>query len=126
MKIKKTFRLEEETVFELEEYARREGMSLTEALEGAIHGAIHGAIRCHTPDGEPGADWRALYLAEKERADAAQGKAFEYADAVAALSAKVADSLQAAQVTQALGAAPGDRGGDPPRDRRPWWRRLWS
>ena len=41
MKVKKTFRLEEELVSELDKLAKERGVSQTAALEAAIHSAIH-------------------------------------------------------------------------------------
>ena len=53
MKVKKTFRIEEELVSELDKLAKERGISQTEALEAAIHGAIHvpytEPYTCHTP-----------------------------------------------------------------------------
>lgn len=44
-KTKKTFRLDEKTVSELERLAFDNGVTMTDALESAIHGAIRSAIR---------------------------------------------------------------------------------
>lgn len=40
MKVKKTYRFEEETVIELEELCNRNGKTATEAIEDAIHYAV--------------------------------------------------------------------------------------
>lgn len=41
MKVKKTYRLEQETIEELEKLCSDSGKSATEVIEGAIHDAIH-------------------------------------------------------------------------------------
>ena len=48
MKIKKTFRIEEELVSELDRLAKELGISQTDAIESAIRSAIHVPDACHT------------------------------------------------------------------------------
>lgn len=97
MKIKKTFRIDEKLVDELAKYAEEKGVSQTEALEDAIQVAVQVAVQepdtCQTAAADD--EWKALYFAEKERNDNLSLKLLELSD-------KVADSLQAAQVLQAL------------------------
>lgn len=99
MKIKKTFRIDEKLVDELAKYAEEKGVSQTEALEDAIQVAIQVAVQepdtCQTAVADDSDEWKALYFAEKERSDNMAAKLLELSD-------KVADSLQAAQVLQAL------------------------
>lgn len=95
MKVKKTFRIEEKTAHDLEEYAKQKNVSQTDILEDAINKAIQEQYVSHTQDPEDGTDWKALYLAEKKHTDAMAEKLID-------LSSKVADSLQAAQVLQAM------------------------
>lgn len=56
-KTKKTFRLDDETIRELERLASDNGVTMTDALESAIHGAIRQAIR--EPDDNEG-DYSAM------------------------------------------------------------------
>jgi predicted DNA-binding protein len=55
MKVKKTYRLEQETIEELEKLCSDSGKSATEVIEGAIHDAIH------VPDVERIGDGGELY-----------------------------------------------------------------
>lgn len=98
MKVKKTFRIEENIVSKLERYAKEKSISQTEVIETAIHNAIHKPDDCHAcpaEESESETDWRALYFAEKERNDSMSAKLIDLSD-------KVVDSLQAAQVLQAM------------------------
>lgn len=87
----KSYRLYEETVELIEEIAEREGISATNAVERSVES--YSRISAEASKGET--DWKALYFAEKERNDGMSVKLIE-------LSGKVADSLQAAQVLQAM------------------------
>lgn len=52
-KVKKTFRIEEETVAQLGEQAAREGVTATELLERAIRAYGSEPYACHTPSHTP-------------------------------------------------------------------------
>lgn len=94
-KIKKTYRLDSGLVSELEEYAKAQNISQTEALESAIRNAIHKPDNSHTANETDSSSWKVMYLAEKQRSDDLTNK-------LLALTDKVADSLQAAQTLQAM------------------------
>lgn len=94
-KIKKTYRLDSELVSELEEYAKAQNISQTEALESAIRNAIRKPDNSHTANETDSSSWKVMYLAEKQRSDDLTNK-------LLALTDKVADSLQAAQTLQAM------------------------
>lgn len=98
MKIKKTYRLEQETIDELEKLCERSGKTATEAIEDAIHDAIR------VPDVERAGDgWAQTVsalteqLAVKDDQIASLGRALEAAQE----TAKAAQALHAANVKQA-------------------------
>ena len=95
MKVKKTYRLEQETIEELEKLCSDSGKSATEVIEGAIHDAIH------VPDVERiGDGWAQTVaaltdqLAVKDDQIASLGRALEAAQE----TAKAAQALHAANV----------------------------
>lgn len=91
-KVSKSYRLDGRIIELIDEIAEREGVSATSAVEKSIES--YARISAEASNGET--DWKALYFSEKERNDGMSAKLLE-------LSGKVADSLQAAQVLQALG-----------------------
>lgn len=97
MKVKKTYRLEQETIEELEKLCSDSGKSATEVIEGAIHDAIH------VPDVERiGDGWAQTVaaltdqLAVKDDQIASLGRALEAAQE----TAKAAQALHAANVQE--------------------------
>lgn len=99
MKVKKTYRLEQETINELEKLCADSGKSATEVIEGAIHDAIR------LPDTErAGEGWAQTVAALTEQ-----------------LAAKAAQALHAANVKQA--ALESSEQKDNRRWRWPWDRR---
>lgn len=101
MKVKKTYRLEQETIEELEKLCSDSGKSATEVIEGAIHDAIH------EPYGESGPEragdgWAQTVaaltdqLAVKDDQIASLGRALEAAQE----TAKAAQALHAANVQE--------------------------
>lgn len=97
MKVKKTYRLEQETIEELEKLCSDSGKSATEVIEGAIHDAIH------VPDVERiGDGWAQTaaaltdQLAVKDDQIASLGRALEAAQE----TAKAAQALHAANVQE--------------------------
>ena len=105
------FRISETTYDQLKQLAEQRGESMNAAVQYAVQSAVQldvqGAVQNCVDEvrrevqenpGETASetDWKALYFAEKERVDGMSAKLLE-------LSGKVADSLQAAQVLQALG-----------------------
>ena len=99
MKVKKTYRLEQETIEELEKLCSDSGKSATEVIEGAIHDAIH------VPDVERiGDGWAQTVaaltdqLAVKDDQIASLGRALEAAQE----TAKAAQALQLSQPSVSL------------------------
>lgn len=97
MKVKKTYRLEQETIDELEKLCSDSGKSATEVIEGAIHDAIR------LPDTErAGEGWAQTVaaltdqLAVKDDQIASLGRALEAAQE----TAKAAQALHAANVQE--------------------------
>lgn len=97
MKVKKTYRLEQETINELEKLCADSGKSATEVIEGAIHDAIR------LPDTErAGEGWAQTVaalteqLAVKDGQIASLGRALEAAQE----TAKAAQALHAANVQE--------------------------
>ena len=97
MKVKKTYRLEQETIDELEKLCSDSGKSATEVIEGAIHDAIR------LPDTErAGEGWAQTVtalteqLAVKDDQIASLGRALEAAQE----PAKAAQALHAANVQE--------------------------
>ena len=88
MKVKKTYRLEQETIDELEKLCSDSGKSATEVIEGAIHDAIR------LPDTERAA--LTDQLAVKDDQIASLGRALEAAQE----TAKAAQALHAANVQE--------------------------
>lgn len=111
MKIKKTYRLEQETIDELEKLCADNGRSATEVIEGAIHSAIQkqdDAIRGNQPEA---IDALVKQLTVKDK---------QIADLSAALvsaqdTVKAAQALHAANVQQAALES-----GDHKKRRWPW------
>lgn len=97
MKVKKTYRLEQETVNELEKLCSESGKTATEVIEGAIHDAIHGPYAERAGDG-----WAQTVvalteqLAVKDGQIASLGRALEAAQE----TAKAAQALHAANVQE--------------------------
>lgn len=99
-KVKKTYRLDSDLVFELEEYAQAHNISQTEALERAIQSAIqkgHDAVQENPEKSASEIEWKELYFAEKNRND-------ELSDRLLDLSGKVTDAFRAEKVTDAFDA----------------------
>lgn len=101
MKVKKTYRLEQETIDELEKLCSDSGKSATEVIEGAIHDAIR------LPDTErAGEGWAQTVtalteqLAVKDDQIASLGRALEAAQE----TAKAAQALHAANVQERIRA----------------------
>lgn len=90
-KVNKSYRLDARIVELIEEISARDGVSATNVVERSVE--FYSRTSTETSKGET--DWKALYFAEKERNDGMSAKLLE-------LSGKVADSLQAAQVLQAM------------------------
>lgn len=101
MKVKKTYRLEEETISDLEKLCERSGKTATEVIEGAIRDAIR------EPDGGSGPEragdgWAQTVaalseqLAVKDGQIASLGRALEAAQE----TAKAAQALHAANVQE--------------------------
>lgn len=97
MKVKKTYRLEQETVNELEKLCSDSGKTATEVIEGAIHDAIRGPYAERAGDG-----WAQTVaalteqLAVKDGQIASLGRALEAAQE----TAKAAQALHAANVQE--------------------------
>jgi len=97
VKVKKTYRLEQDTIYELEELCERSGKTATEAIEDAIHDAIRLPYAERANDG--GSDAMAALvgqLAVKDDQIASLGRALEAAQE----TAKAAQVLHAANVQQ--------------------------
>lgn len=97
MKVKKTYRLEQKTIDELEELCERSGKTATEAIEDAIHHAIRVPYVERADDG--GSDAMVALvgqLAVKDGQIASLGRALE----VAQETAKAAQALHAANVQE--------------------------
>ena len=97
MKVKKTYRLEQDTIDELEELCNRSGKTATEAIEDAIHHAIRVPYAERADDG--GLDAMAALvgqLAVKDDQIASLGRALEAAQE----TAKAAQALHAANVQE--------------------------
>ena len=118
MKVKKTYRLEQDTVSELERIAETEGVTATEALERAV--AAYGMV----PDAEPYADGAGesplvdavvAQLAVKDAQIAALGRALEAAQ----------ETAKAAQALHAMGQRRAEIEDAPSKEaRRTRWQRL--
>lgn len=97
LKVKKTYRLEQETVNELEKLCSESGKTATEVIEGAIHDAIRGPYAERAGDG-----WAQTVaalteqLAVKDGQIASMGRALEAAQE----TAKAAQALHAANVQE--------------------------
>ena len=118
MKVKKTYRLEQETINELEKLCADSGKSATEVIEGAIHDAIR--LSDTERAGEGWAQTVAALteqLAVKDGQIASLGRALEAAQE----TAKAAQALHAANVKQA--ALESSEQKDNRRWRSPWDRR---
>nr|WP_272491231.1 ribbon-helix-helix protein, CopG family [Thomasclavelia ramosa] len=98
VKVKKTYRLEQNTIDELEELCERSGKTATEVIEDAIHDAIRVPYAERAGDG-----WAQTVaalteqLAVKDDQIASLGRALEAAQE----TAKAAQALHAANVQQA-------------------------
>ena len=90
MKVKKTYRLEQETIDELEKLCSDSGKSATEVIEGAIHDAIR------LPDTERAGEGWAQTVAALTDQLASLGRALEAAQE----TAKAAQALHAANVQE--------------------------
>lgn len=112
-KVKRTYRLEEESVEALQRAADKEGVSATCVLEKAI--AAYGESPAAAAS--DGVDWRALYFEEKSKND-------EMSDRLLALAGKVADSLQASQALNAMDKKPVLESPSQKEERRTRWQRL--
>ena len=95
MKVKKTYRLEQETIEELEKLCSDSGKSATEVIEGAIHDAIH------VPDVERiGDGWAQTVaaltdqLAVKDDQIASLGRALEAAQETAKVQERALESSE--------------------------------
>lgn len=118
MKVKKTYRLEQDTVSELERIAETEGVTATEALERAV--ATYGRV----PDAEPYADGAVesplvdavvAQLAVKDAQIEALGRALEAAQ----------ETAKAAQALHAMGQRRAEIEDAPSKEaRRTRWQRL--
>lgn len=89
-----SFRLKENELEQLKLIAEYVGGGRLDALKFALQAgidAIQGKKEEPNPDRKDETDWKAMYMAEKERNEAMSGKLMELSD-------KVADSLQAAQM----------------------------
>jgi hypothetical protein len=116
MKQKKTFRLEEEITAKLEMISREENRSQADILEGLVRDYKNFG---NSPVVTSGVDWQALYFEEKQRAD-------EQSARLLSLSEKVADSLQASQVLQAMDKpALESTEQKTERAKKHWWK-FWS
>lgn len=120
MKVKKTYRLEEETISDLQKFCDSTGKTATEVIEGAIRDAIR------EPYGESGPEragdgWAQTVsalteqLAVKDGQIASLGRALESAQE----TAKAAQALHAANVQERALESSGQKEG-----RR--WRWPWS
>lgn len=119
MKVKKTYRLEEETISELQKFCDSTGKTATEVIEGAIRDAIR------EPYGESGSEragdgWAQTVaalteqLAVKDGQIASLGRALESAQE----TAKAAQALHAANVQERALEGSGQKEGC--RWRWPW------
>lgn len=117
MKVKKTYRIEEETVSKLGRIAESEGVSATEALERAV--AAYGMVPdtepyAGGPAGSPLVDAVVAQLAVKDAQIEALGRALEAAQE----TAKAAQALHAMGQQRAIEDAPAHE------VRRTRWQRL--
>lgn len=97
MKVKKTYRLEQETIDELEKLCFDSGKSATEVIEDAVHDAIR--VPYAERAGDDGSDAMAALvgqLAVKDDQIASLGRALEAAQE----TAKAAQALHAANVQE--------------------------
>lgn len=97
MKVKKTYRLEQETIDELEKLCSDSGKSATEVIEDAVHDAIR--VPYAERAGDDGSDAMAALtdqLAVKDDQIASLGRALEAAQE----TAKAAQALHAANVQE--------------------------
>ena len=118
MKVKKTYRLEQDTVSELERIAETEGVTATEALERAV--ATYGRV----PDAKPYADGAGesplvdavvAQLAVKDAQIEALGRALEAAQ----------ETAKAAQALHSMGQRRAEIEDAPSKEaRRTRWQRL--
>ena len=120
MKVKKTYRLEEETIRELEKLCEATGKTATEVIEAAIRDAIREPYDESGPDrvGDGWAQTAAALteqLAVKDGQIASLGRALESAQE----TAKAAQALHAANVQERPLGSGGEKEG-----RR--WRWPWS
>lgn len=120
MKVKKTYRLEEETVIELEKLCEATGKTATEVIEGAIRDAIREPYDDRDQE-RAGDGWAQTVsaltkqLAVKDGQIASLGRALESAQE----TAKAAQALHAANVKERALESSGQKEG-----RR--WRWPWS
>ena len=120
MKVKKTYRLEEETIRELEKLCEATGKTATEGIEAAIRDAIREPYDETGPD-RVGDGWAQTVaalteqLAVKDGQIASLGRALESAQE----TAKAAQALHAANVQERALGSGGEKEG-----RR--WRWPWS
>jgi hypothetical protein len=94
------FRLTEIAYDQLKQLAASRGESMNAAVQYAVQSAVQSDVQNSTQktaknDAESDIDWQALYFEEKQRADKQSAR-------LLSLSEKVADSLQASQVLQAM------------------------
>lgn len=118
VKVKKTYRLEQETIDELEKLCERSGKTATEVIEGAIHDAIRVPYAERDDDG--GSDAMVALvgqLAVKDDQIASLGRALEAAQE----TAKAAQALHAANVKERALESSGQK--ERRRLRWPWDRR---
>jgi hypothetical protein len=112
MKQKKTFRLEEDVVSKLEAMSKQKHCSQTDILEGLVR---EYRLSENSPDAHD-IDWQKLYFEEKQRADKTNER-------LLSVSEKVADSLQASQVLQAMDKPQLESG--EVKKRQSWWK-FWE
>ena len=111
MKVKKTYRLEEETIRELEKLCEATGKTATEVIEAAIRDAIREPYDESGPD-RVGDGWAQTVaalteqLAVKDGQIASLGRALESAQE----TAKAAQALHAANVQERALGSGGERG----------------
>jgi hypothetical protein len=90
------FRLTEIAYDQLKQLAASRGESMNAAVQYAVQNAVQNSTqKTAKNDAESDIDWQALYFEEKQRADKQSAR-------LLSLSEKVADSLQASQVLQAM------------------------
>lgn len=99
MKVKKTYRLEEETISELEKYAKKKGMSATAAIEFAIQKMVQ--LYGNEPDGGQTAVTELALIAQLEAKDEQIAALLEQLAAAQEVSQAVAETAKAAQALHA-------------------------